>query len=306
MPADSITDARRPADGAEAGRSPAALPGVLWLASYPKSGNTWLRALIANYMAGPLGPVPINALPSYAIGDNFLVHYERLSGRPAAQLTARDIARLRPLVHRWFATSRGQTALVKTHSRLARVDDEPLITADVTVGVVYVVRNPLDVAVSFARHYATTVERAVESLCREDNFLPGSDRLLPQMIGSWSQHVASWTGLEGLHRHVVRFEDLLERPKRTGRALVRFMELPVDPQRLGWALAWSSFDRLAAAERQHGFVEARPDGSTPFFREGRSGGWRAVLSEAQTRRICAAHAPLMRRFGYLDDAGRPC
>jgi len=302
----SITDGtctRPRATGADEGA--AAMPGVLWLASYPKSGSTWLRALIANYLAGPLGPVPINALPGYALGDNFLVHYERLAGRPAATLDGADIARLRPLVHRWFATARGQTALVKTHSCLARVHGVPLITAEVTVGAIYVIRNPLDVAVSFAAHYATTLERAAEALCREHNHLPGSDRLLPQMIGSWSQHVRSWTGLSLLHRHIIRYEDLLQQPEESGEALVDYLELPLDRERLRRALESSRFDALAAQERRGGFVEARPDGSTPFFRRGRSGGWREVLSARQVRLIVQTHGRLMRQFGYLDEAGEP-
>jgi len=167
------------------------------------------------------------------------------------------------------------------------------------------VRNPLDIAVSFAHHYQTRYEDAVEALCRPDNYLPGSERVLLQFIGNWSQHVESWTGKRGLHRHVLHYEDMLERPKPTFSRLVRFLELPVERRRLERAIRFARFDRLAQEEAKAGFVEARPDGSTRFFRSGRRGIWRDVLGPAEVARMIEAHAPLMRRHGYIDDKGEP-
>ncbi len=280
--------------------------GVLWLASYPKSGNTWMRAFLANYLANGDRPLPINRLPDYAIGDNFRIHYERVSGRPARDLSEEDAHRLRPIVHRWFASARGETAIVKTHSMLAWVNGAPLITEEVTAGALYVVRNPLDVAVSFAHHYQTDYERAVEALCRDNNFLPPSDRLFTQYIGSWSQHVRSWTEVPGLRLLTVRYEDMLKRPVRTFEKVVRFLDLPDEPARLRKAIRFSSFEQLRFQEQRQGFVEARPDRRVPFFRKGRCGAWRRELSADQVARIIRAHGPVMRRFGYLDDHGRPC
>lgn len=305
----SRSDGRHSRPGSRTGPGPVSLRprlhGILWLASYPKSGNTWMRAFLANLFAGGEHPVPLNELPKWAVGDNFWLHYERLAGKPRAALGEADIRRLRPLVHHWFATGRGETAVVKTHSLLGFVDGAPLITAEVTAGALYIVRNPLDVAVSFAHHYATDLDRAVEALCREGNFLPASDRLLPQYIGSWSQHVRSWTETPGLRRLVVRYEDMVAQPRRTFESVVRFLGLPDDRPRLARAIRFSRFAELAAQERRSGFVEARPDGSTPFFRRGRPGAWREALSPAQVERMIAAHGPVMRRFGYLDGEGRP-
>lgn len=292
----------RPAPGPAFLRRPF---GILWLASYPKSGNTWMRAFLANLFAGRNRPLAIDDLPKWAVGDNFWAHYERLAGRPREALDEADVRRPRPLVHRWFATARGETAVVKTHSLLGFVDGAPSITAEVTAGAIYIVRNPLDVVVSFAHHYATGYDRAVEALCRDGNFLPASERLLPQYIGSWSQHVRSWTETPGLRRLVVRYEDMVARPRHTFGAVVRFLGLPDDRPRLARAIRFSHFRELAAQERRSGFVEARPDGSTPFFRRGRPGAWRESLTAEQVERIVDAHGPVMRRFGYLDASGRP-
>jgi len=280
-------------------------PGILWLASYPKSGNTWLRVFLANYFSGARRPVSINLLPRFFLGDNFLIHFAQLSGRLPDEITDSDIERLRPEVHRWFASARGETAMVKTHSLMGSLNGSDLITADATAGAIYVVRNPLDIAPSFAHHYDVSIERAVDAVCRDDNILPRSDKLAAQVIGSWRQHVASWLQPSGLKRHVVRYEDMIARPERTFGRLVRFLGLPHDRRRLRDAIAFSRFERLAAAERAHGFVEARPGGLVRFFRAGRAGAWRGVLDDSAVQRIVRCSAAMMARLDYLDDDGRP-
>ena len=279
--------------------------GVIWLASYPKSGNTWMRAFLANYFRNPERPIPINNLPKYVLGDNFATHYQRLSGKPRSKLTAADIAQLRPRVHEWFASARGETAFVKTHSMVALVDGQPLITPSATAGAIYVVRNPLDVAVSYANHNSTTLDQTVAALCQDNLTLPGGGKLLPQVVGSWSQHVRTWVRAPGLRPHVVRFEDMLAKPVKTFARVVRFLKLPGDSVRLNKALRFSSFRELQRQESATGFVEARPDGVVKFFRAGKAGVWPDVLSADHVKRIVTCHREAMMEFGYLAPDGRP-
>ncbi|MFQ5775770.1 MAG: sulfotransferase domain-containing protein [Kiloniellaceae bacterium] len=281
------------------------MPGILWLASYPKSGNTWLRAYLANLFRNPARPIPINELPNFALGDNFLLHYEQFSGRKAEDLSPEDLARLRPKVHEWFATSRGDTVLVKTHNACALVDGAPLITPSATAGAIYVVRNPFDVAVSFASHYQVSAQRAVDLLCDEMHVLPAIPGQLEQLLLSWSSHVRSWTRAPGMRRQVMRYEDMLAKPYRTFAALSQFLGLPEEPQRIKRAIRFSSFRELKKQEEEAGFVEARPDGKARFFRTGKAGGWREALNEAQVRQLIAAHGEVMAEFGYLDPRGNP-
>lgn len=279
--------------------------GIIWLASYPKSGNTWLRAFLANYFRNPDRPVPINELPHFAIGDGFYVHYEQVSGKKASELTEEEIRALRPKVHQWFATGGGETVFVKTHNYVGHEEGQPLITPAATAGAIYVVRNPIDVAVSFAHHYQVSYDRAVELMCTKNNVMPGSDKLRPAFLGDWTQHVRSWTEAPGLTRHVMRYEDMQRKPGPTFRALVKFLGLPGSANRLRKAIRFSSFRELQRQEQQHSFVEARPDGSTPFFREGRGGIGRETLTREQIDRLVEAHGEAMRRFGYLDRQSRP-
>jgi hypothetical protein len=278
--------------------------GLLWLASYPKSGNTWLRAFLANYLANRDAPLRPNEITLYSFSDTLMQPYEEMAGKPAAELSEQEIRALRPQIHMRLATGSPQTVPVKTHNYLGHEGGVPLITPRATAGAVYVLRNPLDVAVSLSHHLGAGPDTAVEVLTNTRSIMEGEmeRKLLPSFIGSWSQHVRSWTETPGLTPHVMRYEDMLSHPSDTFGAFVRFLGMPPEPERLNKAIRFSSFDTLREGETREGFLEAA--GDRAFFRAGRTGGWREALSEAQVRRIIEVNGDTMRKFSYLDAEGR--
>jgi hypothetical protein len=283
------------------------MSGIVWLASYPKSGNTWVRAFLANYRKNADAPVSVNELYHFSFGDDLVLYYTWMTGREAGSFSSDELWRLRPRVHRYLAGLTAEPTLVKTHNVAGVLDNgQPIITPDVTDGAVYVVRNPLDVAVSFAHHYQLSFDEAVDRLSRSNDVLPGQppDKL-PQLLGDWSQHVRSWVAAPGLNPLVLRYEDMLAAPRRAFRDLVSYMGLPLEIPRLRRAISFSRFDRLRAEESETGFNEARPDEAARFFRRGQANQWRETLTRAQADRLVAAHGEMMSRFGYLDKKGRP-
>ncbi|MFO1152567.1 MAG: sulfotransferase domain-containing protein [Rhodospirillales bacterium] len=275
---------------------------ILWLASYPKSGNTWLRALLANYLTDAAEPVRINSLPSFAHGDMRSEPYTQLAGRPASSLAWDEINRLRPAVHRHLAGVRTGVVFVKTHSVLGAIDDVPTITPDVTFGAIYVVRNPLDVACSFADHYGLTRTGGVRALCFKGLEIEPKDGHIRQVIADWTTHVESWQGAPGLYLLTVRYEDLLTAPTATFGKVLAFLRIGKDEQRLERAVRHAAFDALAAQESMGGFVE-RSKSARRFFRRGVAGGWRDELAREDADALIACHRPLMLRLGYLTEAG---
>jgi Sulfotransferase domain len=129
--------------------------------------------------------------------------------------------------------------------------------------------------------------------------------MFTRVMGSWSQHVASWIGLCTRPVHIMRYEDMLADPVRSFDRLARFLRLTPTEAQLKSAIGKSSFADLARQGDEHGFRE-KPANAEKFFRTGRSGQWVETLSPAQVREIVRAHAPMMQRFGYLQaDCGMP-
>ncbi|QLH40421.1 MAG: sulfotransferase domain-containing protein [Defluviicoccus sp.] len=279
------------------------MSGILWLASFPKSGNTWLRAFLANYLADTRSPVDINTLPDFAYGDMRVNYYAQVSGRPADVLSWDEINTLRPKVHRFLAASRPGAVFVKTHTALTTIKDVPTVTPEATLGALYVVRNPFDVAISFAHHYGLTLDDGVKALCfRELQIEPKAGHIL-QPISDWSTHVASWLRTPGLRLQLLRYEDMLASPQTTFGRVLDFLQVPRDRERLKRAIRHSSFRVLAEQERQSGFVE-RSRNAERFFRSGASGGFRQILTDVQIAALVEYHQPMLQELSYLDSEGR--
>ena len=186
---------------------------------------------------------------------------------------------------------------------------EALFPLDVTAGVVYIVRNPLDMAASCAHHWGVSVDKAVENMCDPEFIIARSlgglsDQLRQRML-SWSGHVQSWLDESGLPVHAVRYEDLCRDPEAAFGEVVRFCGLPPDVARVRKAVAFSDFSELQRQEREKGFRERPVLAPGPFFRRGQAGSWREELPSELAKRLIDTHGKMMKRFGYLDENNGP-
>ncbi len=281
---------------------------IFWLASFPSSGNTWMRALLTALRGPDPANAHVNALGAIPNAANRRL-IDQVSGVDSADLRPDEVLELRAEVHRRVGQGAGDPVLLKIHDRVGNTPSgSPLIPAEATRGVVYIVRNPLDVVGSYANHFGISIEKAVHTLNEETLTLASSMRgahfQLPQELGSWSAHIRSWLGAAELTTMVVRYEDMLADPQKTFGAVAEFICLPSDPVAISAAVAASRFTRLKQQEEQEGFQERSPRAER-FFRRGQAGGWRAELTPAQVDRVIAHHGAVMSEFGYLDASGSP-
>ena len=176
---------------------------------------------------------------------------------------------------------------------------------EATRGVLYLIRNPLDVAVSFAHHGATSVDKMVARMNDpEYAFVDREDRLynqLRQRLLTWSGHVISWVDAPSLDVHVVRYEDMNGRTLETFRKAVRYLGLADDVARIQKALAFSSFSELRRQEQERRF--GRRCRSRRRSSAGARSGRGARRSHPSTRQLSSRRTGIMRRFGYLTEAG---
>jgi len=275
---------------------------IHWLASYPKSGNTWVRILLANYLEDGDRPVDINTLDKASIVSARELNDMAL-GVDTADLTHEESASLRAAAVRAHARRHSGMLYLKIHDAYTVCENgEPLIPADVSAGVVYIARNPLDVAPSAARHWSISLDKALEWLESSVTLSQGRrklDRQLPQRLLTWSGHVESWLDQTAIPVHLVRYEDLHRDPVGEMMAMLRFWGLPGDEGRAAKAVEFSSFEQLAAQEKKHGFRE-KPAGTGAFFGQGQAGGWRGRLTPEQVTKVVETQGRVMRRLGYLD------
>ena len=270
---------------------------LVWLASYPKSGNTWLRAFLANYFIDASEPIPINEMQKISFGDSSAPAYAELGRCDPKRLGPAQIAALRER-HLERISLNGQTNFVKTHNAHIRITGRWLIPARLTRAAVYLIRDPRDLVLSYADHFALDPAAAAAAIASARNRVPTNSRTVMQFLGNWSSHVKSWTRTRDFPVLVLRYEDLLTDPEACFERMLRLIGAPVDPLVLAQATRFSSFEALAAQEQAAGF---REKGATQarFFRRGASGQWRDGLAGDIVERITADHGAVMKRHGYL-------
>ena len=278
---------------------------ITWLASFPKSGNTWMRILMSNYRENGDEPVDINRLSATSMASSRL-WFDEWVGIEASLLPDRIVERLRPHAMRLMATREPGPLVVKIHDSWHVTDiGETLVPTDVTAGVIYLVRHPFDVALSNSHHYGESLAESVQRLLGRPRRTPAADSTpgtvsdqLPVKVGSWAEHVSGWLD-SGMRTCVIRYEDLRADPIAEFTRVVEFMNWDLDHQRIRQAVKFSQFDELQRQESESGFKERAHRSTANFFRSGISGQGADLLSGSEKRDLMESGRGIMERLAYL-------
>jgi aryl sulfotransferase len=289
---------------------------TVWLASYPKSGNTWLRMLIANLSAKNDAPIDINNPPERGGIAGAREPFDNLLLIESGLLTPDETDCLRPRVLEEMARGAQEddfdirlppreAHFLKAHDAyILTPKGEPLLAGSRGAGAaVVIVRDPRDVACSLAHHLNSSIDHAIAVMSDENAAICGhTDRQMKQLrqrVLTWSGHVKSWLDQTDIPVHMVRYEEMKADAAETLRRVLAFAGRVADDDAIRRAVALADFNQLCRQELENGFREApRPISEAAFFRRGVAGGWRDELTAEQVARIEAAHAPMMLRLGY--------
>ena len=267
-----------------------------WLVSYPKSGNTWLRAMVAAYLHDE--DVDLNVM----YGSDSDVNPKWFQSVSPVRLNALCVQNQLLIRHAGLlaiSMYNKPPFILKTHNLHAQTYDIPLFPKSLVKKVFYLVRDPRDVTVSLSHHLKKDIDTVI-GLMNDAKFALQSDTVLTSFVGDWSTHFKTWQMAPDVENDItlIKYEELLEAPAHVFAFFLSRWGIKPDAARIMRAVERTRFDKLAEKEAAHGFKET-PESADKFFRVGQAGQWRDALTDKQAATICENHGDVMKQLGYF-------
>jgi sulfotransferase family protein len=275
---------------------------ILWLASYPKSGNTWFRAFLTALLND--GAVDINNMDSDGIFSSRYT-FDLVSEIESRDLYDEEAKLMLAGIYRQVAIDKEVLSIVKVHDAFGSdLEGNDLIPRDVTHCAIYFIRNPLDIVGSLANHMHFSMDEAIHMLGDKDACMapqPGNlnkNMQFAQHLSDWAGHVSSWTVDPPFPVHVMRYEDMLTNTFETFSKALGFIGWQYAGEQISKAIAAADFDRLSQQETEKGFKE-KARKSARFFRSGTMGNWQKELTPEQVSKMILLNKDLMEKYQYV-------
>ena len=265
---------------------------IVWLASYPKSGNTWTRCFLDAYF---LGDVDLNELlttvsddlaAAHQIGDGSDITEHRFE---IQQLT-RPMSLLRQ-VKQYLSTSKEIPFFMKTHNANLLINGTELIPEVLTKATIVIIRDPRDVLPSFSSHMGVDLDQGLEWLQDKYRMLGGKGKTI-DFISSWKDHTQSWLNCDTHNIKYFLYEDLQKEPVKYFSKILEHAGIEPDEDRVIKALEMIKLERLKNKEAKEGFGEQSPY-SKQFF-----GAKHETPTPKQLHAITKDCSRVLKRLGY--------
>ena len=291
---------------------------IFWLASYPKSGNTLLRSILISLFFSKDGIFSLDQAKNIGQFD-ITIHAER--NKHVFKEDYKNIGNISTF-YKYMSELQSKKALgfkqdfifLKTHSGLFEIDGSPFTNQQNTRGIIYILRDPRDVCISYSKHSGISIDKCIdfmsnsmstgywmESRKKEKIF---TDTNRPKsMLGSWEKHVLSWTAINWkTPMLILTFEDLVYEKEKTINKIISFFEKNYNfnflnkDEKIKNILQSTSFTKLKKEEQEKGFAEAT--GYNNFFSVGKKNQWEEKLDKKQINKIEENFNTVMKKFNY--------
>jgi len=261
---------------------------IIWLSSYPKSGNTMVRSLLSAYLFTDDGNFNFQALKNISLFPD-ITFFEKLGVDVSKDdEVLKNYIRAQEEINK---KNKKAITFLKTHSTLHEINNHKFTNYQNTSGVIYIVRDPRNVVLSYANHNQITIEQAANSL-KSFKVLGGvknsniaADRGFTH-VGSWSSHYNVWKEFKKTNRYLlIKYEDLVADTKGTFLKILNFIYIlgnakhVVDQDKLNNAIKTTSFEALQKLEKTTFFDEAKKIDNkyVTFFKYGPKNNWKQIL-----------------------------
>ena len=266
---------------------------IVWVASYPKSGSTWLRCFLDAYF---LKEVDINellctitdAIPvSHDIGDG-----SNITEHPfEIQQLARPMALLRT-VKNYLTTSQEVPLFMKSHNANLLINGYELIPEVLTKSAIVIIRDPRDILPSFSKHMGVDLDQGLEWMQDKYRMLGGENKII-DFLSSWKDHTNSWLNCSTHNIKYFLYEDMKANPVDMFSQILKHSGVEPDRDRVKMALELVKLDRLKDAEKENGFSEESKHAKGQFF-----GAKHKQITPKQSHSIEKECNRVIKRLGY--------
>ena len=276
-------------------------PNIIWLASYPKSGNTWVRYLLANYFFNKEKKDDFSIkrfIPKFPRGDWFKFIENKKN---------EIISNPHEISKYWIQSQEKieDYIFLKTHNALLSISNYSFTDETRSLAALHIVRDPRDIVVSYAKFLKRNYDKQIELLLSEKlHYNINKNRpFAVEFLGSWGFHYKSWKeGCPKIPKLLVKYEDLLVDTNKQSRKIIVFLskllKFNIDEDQIDFAVRNSSFDILSKQEKIFGFDEQN-ESKDPFFRNGQKDQWKDHLTLKQIKKIEKILTKEMKELGYL-------
>jgi hypothetical protein len=263
---------------------------ILWIASYPKSGNTYIRSFIAAYYFSKKGKFEFDQLLN-------ILQF------PSIKFSKKDYFNFKDAASNWinnqnFFFEKENFRILKTHNTLNNFQNEKFTTKNETLGAIYVVRDPRNIITSMSNHYSFSLNEAYEKLIDKEASLSeksvNGDCSNFTFLGSWSEHYQSWRDTNEFKVLFIKYEDLREKKYEIFKEIINFIESlkksneKFDEAKFNNAINSTNFVNLKNKELNEKFDESvfSADGKKiTFFNLGFKNKWQSLLSEDMIEKL---------------------
>jgi len=283
---------------------------IFWIASYPKSGNTWLRTLISSYYYSKDG----------IYSDNIIKRIGQFPEKRHFTEFKYDKNIITDTSRLWIKAQQKinqdkQLRFFKTHNAFGALNNQKFTDRENSIGCIYIVRDPRNIITSLKNHYEMNDEQALKWMANEKQFIYDVQNLEKdgysdfQFISSWETNYKSWTVQKQIPIKFVKYENLLNETYMVFKDIVEFINnltginKKIDRERLKNSVQSTSFNKLKNNEKKHGFSEAilskKTNKKIPFFFLGPENDWRKVLSDDLKTKLNETYKKNLKELSYI-------